>query len=575
MSRIVQTSKSKNFISSSNDSLNKKAFGQTNTSQSMKTESYEYFSQKITSNNNITESSNNNINQNSNSINSQTNYIPKKRVLTGMNAQIEGQINTSGLKCTCKRLNENMQKLNSKCTCKQTSAKLSTGGKFRNQHFEEEKESNKIIQGNSGYQSSQQQRIISSSRYVSSNSNLNQKSNTYQAGEGHPGQRFDTTSKIVQKRITTYVPSNKMSEEMRYNKTTHIIEGRKTDVDQQDTVHNYSYYDSNKKSINNISQTYKNANVRNLTKITNININSTNINRNIYRSYSYDNRENWRRRCVGQNNESLQILATEKPELIAQCVQDMQVLQEPKPVQILMPIPRNEIDYALGLEIYGGRDKNKKKKLSEEEEMALRNAERLKAQMAICPESIDTLNISKAYSTIIPQFGNLQIENYNIFCDRSKVDGASVDARGDQRRQRKALSVERSSGFGLEKSIRKREVGPLYIENEDMKICVNRNFNRVNQKVLTTKMNVQGIYRPSWNEANEAIKTTKMNIDSAYDRKGEEEYYDEYEDENAKEIHDESGEKEEEEEEGEGDEEEKEKKDEEEEKKKKKKKRRN
>ena len=57
---------------------------------------------------------------------------------------------------------------------------------------------------------------------------------------------------------------------MRYSKITHIIEGRKTDVDQQDTVHNYSYYDSNKKSINNISQTYKNANVRNLTKITKI-----------------------------------------------------------------------------------------------------------------------------------------------------------------------------------------------------------------------------------------------------------------------------------------------------------------
>ena len=93
---------------------------------------------------------------------------------------------------------------------------------------------------------------------------------------------------------------------------------------------------------NNTSQTYKNANVRNLTKITNININTnTNINRNINRSYSYDNRENWRRRCVGQNNESLQILAMEKPELVAQCVQDMQVLQEPKPVQILLPIPRN------------------------------------------------------------------------------------------------------------------------------------------------------------------------------------------------------------------------------------------
>jgi hypothetical protein len=283
-------------------------------------------------------------------------------VLTGMNSQIEGQRDTSELKYTCRRSNENLQNLNSKCTCKQSSAKISKGGKFRNQHFEEEKESNRIIQGNSGFQSSQQQRIISSSRYVSSKSNLNQKSNTYQAGEVYPGQRFDTSSKIVQKRITTYVPSNKMSEEMRYSKIIHIIEGRKTDVDLQDTVHNYSYYDSNKKSINNMSQTYKNANVRNLTKITNININtSTNINRNINRSYSYDNRENWRRRCVGQNNESLQILAMEKPELVAQCVQDMQVLQEPKPVQILLPIPRNEIDYALGLEIYGGSDKRKKK----------------------------------------------------------------------------------------------------------------------------------------------------------------------------------------------------------------------
>ena len=189
--------------------------------------------------------------------------------------------------------------------------------------------------------------------------------------------------------------------------------------------------------------------------------------------------------------------------------------------------------------------------------------------MALCPESIDTLNISKAYSTIIPQFENLQIENYNVFCDRKRVDGASGDGRDAQRRQRKALSVERSSGFGLERSIRKKEAGPLYIENEEMKICVNRNFNRVNQKVLTTKMNVQGIYRPSWNEANEAIKTTKMNIDSAYDRRGEEEDYDEYEDENAKEIQDESGEKEEE---GDEEEEEKEKEKENEDEKKKRKK---
>lgn len=36
-----------------------------------------------------------------------------------------------------------------------------------------------------------------------------------------------------------------------------------------------------------------------------------------------------------------------------QCVQDLKVIQEPKPVQILLPIVPNEIDYPLGLEIYG------------------------------------------------------------------------------------------------------------------------------------------------------------------------------------------------------------------------------
>ena len=45
--------------------------------------------------------------------------------------------------------------------------------------------------------------------------------------------------------------------------------------------------------------------------------------------------DDWRRKCVGQNNESLIIKGAEKPELTAQCVQDMQVIQDPKPVQIL------------------------------------------------------------------------------------------------------------------------------------------------------------------------------------------------------------------------------------------------
>ena len=68
---------------------------------------------------------------------------------------------------------------------------------------------------------------------------------------------------------------------------------------------------------------------------------------NLSRSLSYDNRVTNRirhakvllsQKLVGQNNENLQILAAEKPKLVAQGVQDMQVIQEPKPIQILLPI---------------------------------------------------------------------------------------------------------------------------------------------------------------------------------------------------------------------------------------------
>ena len=39
-----------------------------------------------------------------------------------------------------------------------------------------------------------------------------------------------------------------------------------------------------------------------------------------------------------KKNENLQILVLGEQQLIAQYVQDMQVIQEPKPIQILLPI---------------------------------------------------------------------------------------------------------------------------------------------------------------------------------------------------------------------------------------------
>ena len=238
-------------------------------------------------------------------------------------------------------------------------------------------------------------------------------------------------------------------------------------------------------------------------------VNNTNI-INTNRSYSYDNRISrrinkmtnieWNQKCVGQNNESLQILSLGKPELIAQCVQDMQVIQEPKPIQILLPIPQNEIDYPLGLEIRG---KNIK-----EEKRALMEAERLRKQMEIQPLKNEELNILKAYSKIEPHFENLNIDKKEqVFCERkNKFE--------DILNKRKALSVEHSE-FGFHNDMKNKAWELKTIENHEMNIKGGeKNFNKFNQKVLTTKMNVKASKnKHDWNNLNKAIKTTKMNID--------------------------------------------------------------
>ena len=103
MSKQEQSSHSKKIIVSSTESLNKKEEAPIRTSQSMNTESYEYFSQRITTKNNITESS-----------------------FQGSNQQIKNQ----ELKCTCNHnLNaqKNLQEL--KCTCGQSQVQKCTCGK--------------------------------------------------------------------------------------------------------------------------------------------------------------------------------------------------------------------------------------------------------------------------------------------------------------------------------------------------------------------------------------------------------------------------------------------------------------
>ena len=221
MSREDQNSKSKKYTMTSIESMNRKELP-AKTSQSLNTESFEYYNQRTSTKNNITESPQNIQNQQTNSRFSSNNkssnskYISQQKSIQAKSQTVQGNINLSGLKCTCNQPNENIQKKLLKCTCVQNSGNVCTCPQFKRQVFEEEK-SQSVKTGKFGY--------ASSSTYSSKiNNNItNQKSHTYQAAGPSmgPGVKSQT---FVSKKAITYTsannPSLQISQEMNKNVTS-------------------------------------------------------------------------------------------------------------------------------------------------------------------------------------------------------------------------------------------------------------------------------------------------------------------------------------------------------------------
>ena len=391
MSIKEQSITTKKVIIASNESSNKKEEVPIKTSQSMNTESYEYFSQKITTKNNLTESS----------------------VQTSNNQNVQNQ----QLQCTCAQ-HIPQQKNDLKCICNQgiTYAQCTCGQGMKGSGKELKCTCGKA-KCNCGLSSGiSVQKKVEIKNTTTSSSNYNNASTRTQ--------KISVQSSSQNKSV---INTTKIHEE---NKETSI--------------------NTNAKICNCGNRSGKMTSVQNIKKTTKITKKKINLNKN-----------NWNKRCVGQNNENLQIIAAEKPELLMQCVQDIKVIQEPRPVQILLPIVSNEIDYPLGLEIYG-----KEKKV------------------LICPENVENLNVSKAYSKIEPHFENLNIDQTEpVHCEKDTTK-----------------KIERYDNN-------------LTMENGEIFVKGQKDFNKDNTVELTTKMNVKGKQKLNWNETNEAIKTTKMNID--------------------------------------------------------------
>ena len=423
MSIKEQSINTKKVIIASNESSSKKEELPIKTSQSMNTESYEYFSQKITTKNNLTESSIQTSNQNA------------QNQLLQCTCSQNSPLQNNELKCTCNQnivyaqctCGQGMQGLNTelKCTCGQLNQKC-TCGQMEQQYINSNQSEQKCTCG-------QAKCTCGLSSGISIQKNIEIKNTTTSSSN------YNNASSRMQK-ISVESSQNKSA----INTTKIHEENKETSINAKSKICNCGNRSGNMTSIQNIKKA----------KVTKKKINL--------------NKNNWNKRCVGQNNENLQIIAAEKPELLMQCVQDLKVIQEPRPVQILLPIVPNEIDYPLGLEIYG-----KEKKVF------------------ICPENVENLNVSKAYSKIEPHFENLDIgQTENVHCEKTEKEKIEV----------KKLKKERYDNN-------------LTMENGEMNVKGHKDFNKDNSVELTTKMNVKGKQKINWNETNEAIKTTKMNID--------------------------------------------------------------
>ena len=422
---MEQGSKTKKIITTTTTSINKREEVPVKTSQSLNTESYEYFSQKITTKNNLTESS-----------------------LQASNQKDEN----SSLKCTCNQgssAKKNFQEL--KCTC----------GKGMSQSEQQQICTCGLSHGITGSNQFQIKTTTTTTNYNNVNSNINSGINTNVNTKTRTNINVNANA-----RASSNINANASSNASASANASLAKSGQRISTEQKEI---------NVKTEGKVCNCNQSVNEKVSSKTT-INKKSLMMTKEQINK-SMKAKQEWNRRNVGQNNENLQIIAAERPELLVQCVQDIKVIQEPRPVQILIPVPPNEIDYPLGLEIYG-----KEKKV------------------LICPENIDELNVSKAYSTIKPHFEGLDIgQSENVFCEKVQKKAENLNIEHDD--------------LNIKKSKKDRYDMPLTLENGEMFVKGEKNFNKGNEVELTTKMNVIGKQKLPWNETNEAIKTTKMNID--------------------------------------------------------------
>ena len=180
--------------------------------------------------------------------------------------------------------------------------------------------------------------------------------------------------------------------------------------------------------------------------------------------------------------ERLQYISSPAPPLCVQFLNDMMIkkTENAGPIQVLIPIPDNYIQKQGELAVLGvPKEPEEEKDINED----------------LCPENVDLLNISHAYSIPVPSFNNLEIENEEMMIERIPKEPPE-------------LKVEQQTLYCMGK-----EKEPFEIENYSWDINPSeRMWSGVMRPVRVNKLVIEVPPKPDWNNFIRKESVNKINV---------------------------------------------------------------
>ncbi len=196
--------------------------------------------------------------------------------------------------------------------------------------------------------------------------------------------------------------------------------------------------------------------------------------------------------------ERLQFLTDEPPELRVQFMNDMMINRtiNRDPIQVLIPIPENYIQKQGVLEVL-----SEQKEKKEEEERDLNEN--------LCPENVDLLNISNAYSIPVPSFNNLEIEKEEMYIiGIPKKEESIIEVEPEPEEKQINYSIENYSLF-----CKGNEMEPYVIENYAWDINPSeRMWTGDMRAIRINKLNIEVPNKPDWNSLIEEELVSKLDV---------------------------------------------------------------